>query len=345
MPALSIIMPCYNRGHDLIRALQAYDCQKTTEQFELIAVDDASTDSTAEVLNRYHPEHYQLRVEHQPRNQGPASARNKGLALAQAPLVLFVGDDILPHPDLVRGHLIAHRRHADPGVVILGKVRWPDDLPVNTLMAHIDGPGAEQFSYYYFRDGQEYDFRHFYTANISLKREFLMAEKRWFDTDFNYAAFEDVELSYRLSRRSQRIIYYAALEGYHYHPHNIWTFSTRQYRAGLMARVLIRKHPALRSLIMGKSWELRALRWRLQAWLKPAVAGVGKQLEEEVLHLGSSHEWTPHPELMAFYLKVLNYFYYKGLIYGYFGEKSELSRRVQDLYAARVLPAEIARLA
>jgi glycosyltransferase involved in cell wall biosynthesis len=309
-------MPCYNRAHDLIRALRAYDQQHTREPFELIAVDDGSSDATYDVLASYQPSHYQLRIERQEKNQGPAAARNRGLAQATAPLVLFVGDDILPDRDFVRAHLTAHRCNPDPKVAILGKVIWGQDLPINTLMTHIDGLGAQQFSYHYLQDGQIYDFRHLYTANISLKTSFLKSVDKWFDTDFQYAAFEDIELSYRLSQQGLRILYSRSPLGYHYHYHNIWTFSTRQYRAGLMACVVIRKHPALGEIIKGKNWQKSVWLWKLASAWRHYPPNHLTWLEAQTLRIGNAYEWQEHRLLDTFYLQALNYFLVKGIIDG-----------------------------
>jgi glycosyltransferase involved in cell wall biosynthesis len=336
-PAISIIMPCYNRAHDLQKALQAYDEQNIDEPFELIAVDDASTDATYQLLSSLHPINYTLRAERLEKNQGPAAARNRGLSLAAAPLVLFTGDDILPHRDLVRGHLAAHRRYRDREIAVLGRVEWPANAPVNTLMTHIDGMGQEQFSYYYLQDGQEYDFRHLYTANISLKKDFLVSQKKWFDTDFPYAAFEDVELAYRLSKQGLRIVYSSFPLGYHYHYHNVWTFSTRQYRSGLMACLLVKKHPEMAHHVMGKSWPYRTFYWRLLSAIRNYPVESTAWLETETLHLLNAMEWSSHKLLDILYLKALNYFYYKGLIYGTFGEGTTLAGHVHAVYAHRIL--------
>lgn len=335
-PAISLVMPCYNRAYDLARALAAYETQAGDEPFELVAIDDASTDQTYETLVAFRPTRFTLRVERQERNGGPAAARNRGVALCRAPLILFVGDDILPERSLVRGHLAAHRRHPAREIAILGRSAWPPDMPMNTLMTHIDGIGAQQFSYHYLKDGQEYDFRHLYTSNISLKRDFLTSLDKWFDTSFPYAAFEDVELSYRLAQRGLRILYARDLLGYHYHYHNIWTFSTRQYRMGLMACVLLKKHPEIEPVIIGRRWPLQKLWWSALARLGSASPEAAAQLEKDVLHLLSRFEWAAHPMLDQAYLRTLNYFYYKGLIHGAFGDGKQ-GQRVLAVFAERAL--------
>ena len=124
MPAISVIMPCYNRAHDLIRTLQAYDRQNSSESFELIAVDDASTDRTYEVLTSYRPSRYTLRVERMEVNQGQGAARNRVIPSITSPLALFVGDDMIPTQDFIKGHLTAHRHYPSPDIAILGRVEW-----------------------------------------------------------------------------------------------------------------------------------------------------------------------------------------------------------------------------
>jgi len=335
-------MPCHNRGYDLAKTLRLYDQQDIEQPFELIAVDDGSTDNTYQVLSSYRPERYVLRVERLSENRGPAAARNHAITLASAPLILFVGDDILPEPWLLRGHLTAHRLYHDENIAVLGQVVWSPQVPVNTLMKHIDGIGAQQFSYHYFQDGQEYDFRHFYTANISIKRNFLLSEPKWFDTDFRFAAFEDAELAYRLSRRGLRIVYASVLVGYHTHYHNIFTFSKRQYLAGQMAHLFVKKHPSVRRLVIGRGWLFRILYW----WLLGKVDSYPKEgadwLEAEWLHLLSAFEWKSHPLLDQLYLSVLGYFYAKGIIEGYLKGKPVVEQ-VIHVYAHRLLAPLLVR--
>ena len=338
MSAITMVMPCYNRAHDLPRVLKAYDSQNVNQPFEIIAIDDASTDATYEILTSYCPVHYTLQVKHQDKNQGPAAARNQGIALAQSPLIMFVGDDIVPNPDLVQAHLAAHNDYPEPNITILGRVVWPPDIPQNTLMKHIDGVGAQQFSYFYLQDKQEYDFRHFYTSNVSLKTTFLRQIDSWFDTHFPYAAVEDAELAYRMAQRGLRIIYHKQLIGYHYHYHTIWTFSVRQYRAGLMVNEIVNKHPELGNFFrVTKTRYLLILgvlqRLSLNSLHLPEVA---HWLEEQALRLTSSYEWTPHPLLDELYSGVLEYFWRKGLIDGVF-QNSSYREDIRNTYTVYYL--------
>lgn len=336
MPAISIVMPCHNRAHDLIHTLRAYDQQKVDEPFEIIAIDDASRDATYGVLTSYHPANYTLKVERMEENRGPAASRNRGIASAKSSYILIVGDDILPDQNLVRGHLEALRQHSNEPVAILGHVTWPKDLPINTLMTHIDGIGAQQFSYCYLQDGQEYDFRHFYTANISIKRHLLYSLDHWFDIDFQYAAYEDAEFAYRLAKRGLRILYLAGIVGYHYHYHNIWTFSNRQRRSGMMVNVLTAKHPSLRYKFRAQYFRILSLIKQPWAILSPINLDEITWVETICNRLVSFYEWNDNTLLDSLYLAALDYYYYDGFIEGALG-KSGFAIRLKSAHVSYYL--------
>ncbi len=246
---ISVIIPTYNRCSDLRRTLEGFEAQQIDGvPLEVVVVDDGSTDDTAEFLSTYAPQRFRLIRERQ-QNQGPAAARNRALTRATGELVLFTGDDICPAPDLLASHLAAHEEYDDPGIAILGRIEWPDDLALTTTMRHITGPGAEQFSFHYMTDGDEYDFRHLYTSNVSLRRSLLDREPNYFSTEFPAAAFEDAEFAYRLVPHGLRIVYRQDPVGFHYHHYTARGFFARQVRCGRMAHRLVTLCPGSRPLL------------------------------------------------------------------------------------------------
>jgi hypothetical protein len=161
-------------------------------------------------------------------------------------------------------------------------------------MRHVDGPGGQQFSYHYMVDGEEYDFRHFYTSNVSLRRELLELEPDGFSGDFPAAAFEDAEFAYRLSMHGMRIRYHRAAEAYHHHRYDVRSFFERQCRCGQMAAILYQKHPALQKWL-----DIDRLEWRRLEVLNRSprerhellgVAGELHRWEERVLNLAGFFE-------------------------------------------------------
>lgn len=338
-PALSIVVPCFNRAHGLPRILRAYERQQQAPPFELIAVDDGSRDETPQVLQQFDPHSFRLRYVRLPINRGPAMARNLGLSLASARLVAFVGDDICPSTDFVAGHVRAHEHAARDEIAVLGHTIWPVDLPRNTLMAHIDGVGAQQFSYHYMHDGQFYDYRHLYTSNVSLKRSFIESSGEHFDTGFTYAAFEDAELGWRLERHGLRILYHADILASHYHYSTIWTFSERQFRCGQMSWLFIRKHPT----VLPRLTDRAQMRFVLLSVRQPphGAGPSAEELEARSLAAAAAHEWRFVRGLDRYYFRLLQYFYYRGLLSAVFATRPDLTR-IRDRHAALVLAPALA---
>lgn len=88
MPKISVVIPTYNNAALLHETLEGVRRQ-TFRDFEIIVVDDGSTDTTAEATRRYEPS---IRYIYQP-NQGPAAARNRGVSLARGNFIAFCDHD------------------------------------------------------------------------------------------------------------------------------------------------------------------------------------------------------------------------------------------------------------
>jgi glycosyltransferase involved in cell wall biosynthesis len=94
MPEISVIIPCYN-NHDYIQECLDSVLNQTFSDFEVILVDDGSTDGTTETVKAYLPK---LKLISQ-KNQGPAVARNVGLEEATGKYVAFQDADDLWYPE------------------------------------------------------------------------------------------------------------------------------------------------------------------------------------------------------------------------------------------------------
>jgi glycosyltransferase involved in cell wall biosynthesis len=345
-PLVSVVIPTYSRAAELGRVLRAFEAQRPADlPFEVVVVDDGSADGTAEALAAWRGRRFALRLARQA-NAGPARARNRGLAIASGELVLFGGDDIEPDPGLIAAHVEEHQRRADPRLAVLGLTRWPEGVEPTSTMRRIDGPGGEQFSYAAFTDGAEYDFRHFYTSNVSLRRDLLAREPGGFSTAFSAAAFEDAELAYRLSRRGLRIVYRAAALAWHHHLYDARSFFARQVRCGAMAEVLVRLHPQLAKWV-----ELRTLEWhRLEvvtagAPYRVKVARIRAELEQwedRAVNLAVFLD-RPATDLADPLLEALfRYGFAKGLAAARFGP--DIGRTVAADQWLRLLPVAVDRL-
>lgn len=100
-PLVSIILPVYNAKQTLSHCLESILLQ-AYPSFEVIVVDDGSTDGSGELCDRYAMQDIRVRVYHQP-NSGVSRARNKGLDEAKGEYVTFVdADDYISHSFLLK---------------------------------------------------------------------------------------------------------------------------------------------------------------------------------------------------------------------------------------------------
>jgi glycosyltransferase involved in cell wall biosynthesis len=262
MHFFSVVIPTWNRLDMLVRVLDALERQQDAPPFEVIVVNDGSKDDTEQVMSRREG----ITFLTQP-NSGPGRARNRGVSVAKGRYVVFIGDDTVPEPRFLAEHARVHRESGnDPLLACLGFTGWPVGERVTAFMDYINDYGL-QFGYELIRDGQDVPFNFFYTSNISLDRE-LLADTP-FDTTFPSAAWEDIELAFRLDAKGLRIRYNAKAVTRHHHPMTIDSFARRQYTVGRSGAIFYSKHPELGGFLGVHELESRPLADERQlAWLR-----------------------------------------------------------------------------
>lgn len=240
-PFFSVVIPTYKRLPMLLRVLEALGAQKNAPEFEVIVIDDGSDDGTKERCQQFRPA-FPFTFRSQP-NGGPGMARNHGVSLAKGRYVVLIGDDTVPEPEFLAEHERVHRdAHYEPMLACLGYTGWPRGERVTAFMDYINDYGL-QFGYKLIRDGEIVPFNFFYTSNLSLTRALLAS--RPFDTSFPSAAWEDIELAYRLDAEGLKIRYNAKAVTRHYHQMTIDSFARRQYTVGRSGAIFYEKHPNL----------------------------------------------------------------------------------------------------
>ncbi len=236
---VSVVIPTYNRWDKLRRVLDGYREQSIpAADFELLVCDDGSTDETPERLREYSAgAPYALRHLRQ-ENSGPATARNRGLRAAEAPVVVMTDDDCVPHPDLLARHLASTHQ----GVSTIGYIEWHPEIDVTPFMAFLS-PGY-RFNFAQITDPQDATFRCYYTANVSVWRDDALA-LNGFDEQFPAAAYEDIELGYRLHKAGVRLVYDELAIIYHLHEMRLEGMLRSQVVNGQSAAYAVQKHPEL----------------------------------------------------------------------------------------------------
>lgn len=209
-PAITVVIPTYNRRDVLRTCLQALDRQTLPpDRFEVIVGDDGSTDDTAGMVAAEHELHrYALHYFHQ-RNQGPGPARNRALAMARSPIALIINDDTIATPDLLERHVRMHEQHPGESVCVLGRITISPDIPDSIFARlHLDAAFAA------FDGQKELDWKGFITSNLSVKPSFVLKYGPFRENLFPH---EDLELSTRLREHGLRIVYDQDALGYHLH--------------------------------------------------------------------------------------------------------------------------------
>jgi glycosyltransferase involved in cell wall biosynthesis len=248
----SIVIPTYNRLPMLVRVLDALEAQVDAPSFEVIVINDGSKDDTDAVLSQRKGIIFRT----QP-NGGPGRARNHGVTLATGKIVIFIGDDTVPEPRFLAEHARIHAdAHDDRLVAGLGYTGWPKGERVTAFMDYINDFGL-QFGYKLIQHGTVVPYNFFYTSNISIDRALLAAHP--FDTTFPSAAWEDIELAYRLDAMGLKIHYNAHAVTRHYHPMTVDSFARRQYTVGKSGAIFYRKHPELGHFLGVHELETRTL--------------------------------------------------------------------------------------
>lgn len=245
----SVVIPTYNRLAMLLRVLEAFDKQVAAPDFEVVVVNDGSTDRTAETLDTLDREgRFAFRfIQKTQENGGPGRARNHGVTLASGDVIVFVGDDTVPEPRFLAEHARVHALYRDdPWVACLGYTGWPENERVTPFMNYINDYGL-QFGYELIDHDTVVPFNFFYTSNISITREVLAAHP--FDTSFPAAAWEDIELAYRLDKLGLRIHFNADAITRHHHPTSVDSFARRQFTVGRSGAIFLHKHPELRHFL------------------------------------------------------------------------------------------------
>jgi len=229
-PAISVVVPTHRRPGLLRQCLRGLAEQDLTlDRFEVIVVDDGSADTTPAVIERARRALPNLVPLTQAENRGPAAARNRGIAAARAPLVLFLDDDVVAAPNLLETHLQLHTP-AVPDRGVLGRVDWHPTLRPTPFMRWLDASGL-QFGYEtWLQDGPvEPPWAAFYTANVSVPRQTLL-DAGGFDERFPYAAYEDMELAWRMTKDGFILDYRSEAVAYHARPIALRDFKARMTR-------------------------------------------------------------------------------------------------------------------
>ncbi|MFW6115018.1 MAG: glycosyltransferase family 2 protein [Thermodesulfobacteriota bacterium] len=186
MPLVSVIIPTYNRSEKLIRALSSVLTQ-TFHDYEVIVVDDGSTDDTPNVIGPYLPRVHYVR---KPLNTGVSAARNRGIQCASAPWVAFLDSDDYWLEDKLSAQVEYIKRNPDTVACQTEEIWIRNGRRINPRKQHRK-PSGDIF-------GQSLRLCLVSPSSVMLKRS-LLNQTGLFDE--NLPAAEDYDLWLRIACR------------------------------------------------------------------------------------------------------------------------------------------------
>lgn len=235
MSAISVVVPTYNRGEALglvLDRLLASD-RPGFREIEIVVVDDGSPVPVAPLVNaRQAPPGFTLKCVRQ-KNAGPAAARNRGFTTCRGDIVIFIDDDILVPPELIRQHIEAHE--LNPDAVIFGGC-----VPPNGAGNRM---GRLLESMYGIRPNRPRFERVSIIASGQLSVERKSFPDGVYASDLRTPAAEEFELSARLRRRGIAIFNATEIGAVHDQQLKISDLGDQQYKHGMGCAEVVCKLP------------------------------------------------------------------------------------------------------
>ncbi len=258
---ISIVIPTYNRRSILEKCLSALENQfysSHLEDYEVVVVDDGSTDGTPAWLKTEASRFPHVRLIEQ-EHGGPALGRNLGVEHSQGDVILFIDSDLVVTNSFLQFHSRALMRawesQGNRYCFTYGSV-------INT--SNFDHPTSEPHKL------RDISWAYFATGNVAIDKQ-ILEKAGLFDPSFRLYGWEDLELGERLRHMGVKLIKCPNAVGYHWHPalslEQIPSLIRVEKERAKMGLVFFRKHPTLRvrfiiqfTFIHRILWDLLTLR-------------------------------------------------------------------------------------
>ena len=225
---ISVVVPARNAAQTIGSCLQSlFEQSVSRERYEVIVVDDGSTDDTGQVVERSGAT--LIAQSH----QGPAAARNSGVSESKGSILLFTDADCVPETNWVEEMVRPFDDREIAGVKGVYRTGQGGIMPRFVQ--------CEYEERYELMARQRYiDFIDTYSAGY--RREVFVAAGG-FDTRYPSASVEDQEFSFRLAERGYKMVFNPRAVVYHQHPNSLTAYFRRKFNIGYWKVMVLRRHP------------------------------------------------------------------------------------------------------
>ena len=253
---ISIVIPTYNRKPILEKCLGALETQKLNKNvsnYEIIVVDDGSTDGTSSWIKN-NKELLPHVVLYEQKHGGPALGRNLGVIKSKYEIIIFIDSDLIVLNNFIISHvdkLLLYWRKNNKKCFTYGSV-------INT--SNFQNPQSEKYKLI------DSSFAYFATGNVAISKELILSVGL-FDSSFSLYGWEDLELGERLKKIGTKLVKCPKAVGFHWHPpfdcEQIESLIAQEKERARMARLFFEKHPNLRVRFMIQLTPLHTLLWQI----------------------------------------------------------------------------------
>ncbi len=242
--AVSVIIPTYNRKEELQGLFDYLDKQTLPSRlFEIIVVDDGSTDDTTAYLKNLIEKGKDNLLFCYQHNQGPGAARNRGMAMSRANIFAFIDTDCRPLPSWLE-ELIRPFSDKQVGAVGGAEEYMPEDSVLGQAIhfcmtspfttGGLRGKSGRKLANYYPR-----------TFNMAISREALY-KTGGFKPLYHG---EDIELSFRIKEAGFSLLYNEGAKVHHRRRVTVRQFFNQLLKMGEVRVTLARLHPEMLELL------------------------------------------------------------------------------------------------
>ncbi len=228
---VSVVVPVFNGQETIAACLDSLLAQKPHgNELDIVVVDDASRDRTVQIVSGYSG----VRILSQPRNAGPAAARNRGAREAAGDVVLFTDADCVPGEAWVSEMVGSFIR--DSSVTGVKGIYRTKQHEVTARFVQLE------FDFKYERMKRRDTIAFIDTYSAGYRRDVFL-EAGGFDTGFPVASTEDIDLSFRLAAKGHRLVFNPNAYVYHKHPTSWVEFLRRKFKYAYWGAVVMRRYP------------------------------------------------------------------------------------------------------
>ncbi len=260
-PKVSIVVASYNGDRTLKACLESLE-QLNYPDYEVILVDDGSTDSTREIAFLRPRVRY---VRHES-NRGLSVARNTGIAAASGEIIAFTDSDCRADPDWLH-YLVGDLLAGDFAGIGGPNLLPPEDSSVAAaVMASPGGPAHVMLT--------DVQAEHVPGCNMAFFK-WALSEIGGFDPIFRQAG-DDVDLCWRVQQAGHKIGFSPAGFVWHYRRSTVGDYLRQQHGYGEAEALLVRKHPEYFNALGGSIWRGRIY----------GAAGFGVLLRAPIIYRG-----------------------------------------------------------